>query len=159
MKFVGRQCLNSHLRSQNVVGYLLSLTPSQGVGTDLDSPNWMLPSGNLNPGEMTQRSRGQLSFGSHPPVAGHDSPSSHTQCSVATELAIRLLPWQELGCGSGHPVSFGICPLPFLLIFKNVYLFILREKESMHVHVSRGGAERERQRIPSRLCSVSTEPD
>lgn len=73
VRCVGRQCLISHLKSQNVVGYLLSLTPSQGVGTALDSPNWMLPSGTLNLGEMIQRSSGQLSFGSHHPVAGHGS--------------------------------------------------------------------------------------
>ena len=45
-------------------------------------------------------------------------------------------------------------PNPKLTLFFNVYLF-LKERE----HVSRGGAERERQRIPSRLWVVSTEPD
>ena len=39
----------------------------------------------------------------------------------------------------------------FFLIFK-VYLFILREEES-------GGGSKERGRVPSRLCAVSTELD
>ena len=29
----------------------------------------------------------------------------------------------------------------------------------VHKHASRGGAEREGERIPSRLCTVSVEPD
>ena len=43
------------------------------------------------------------------------------------------------------------------LFLKNVYLIILfeRSRESL----SRGGAERGRQRIPSRLCTISMKPD
>ena len=33
-----------------------------------------------------------------------------------------------------------------------------RERESTCAHVSRGGAEREGERIPSRLCTVNVEP-
>ena len=42
-----------------------------------------------------------------------------------------------------------------LLFLSNVYLFILRER----VRENGTGAERGRERIPSRLCTVSTEPD
>ena len=46
-----------------------------------------------------------------------------------------------------------------LSLFK-VYLFIEREKERERERMSWGGAEREaREKIPSRLCTVSTEPD
>ena len=51
------------------------------------------------------------------------------------------------------------------LSFLNVYLFILRErqKENERAHMSGRGAERERrrqrERILSRLCALSTEPD
>ena len=45
----------------------------------------------------------------------------------------------------------------------NVYLFlreIERERERERERMSWGGAEREaREKIPSRLCTVSTEPD
>ena len=41
-----------------------------------------------------------------------------------------------------------------------IYLFIYFQKESAHahMHVCKGGAERGRERIPSRLRAVSTEP-
>ena len=45
--------------------------------------------------------------------------------------------------------------LCLIFSFFKVYLFILRETEG----TSRGEAERWRQRIPSRLCIVSTELD
>ena len=43
--------------------------------------------------------------------------------------------------------------LSFFISF--IYLFIVRERES----VRRAGAETEGERTPSRLCTVSTEPD
>ena len=46
-----------------------------------------------------------------------------------------------------------ICIHPLLLLFLS--LFIYFERESM----SRGRAAKGRERIPSRLCAVSTEPD
>ena len=36
---------------------------------------------------------------------------------------------------------------------------MFRETEREQAHMSRGGAEKERERIPSRLCAASTEPD
>ena len=42
----------------------------------------------------------------------------------------------------------------FFLVF--IYLF-LRDRERERTHIGRRGAERER--IPSRLCTVSTEPE
>ena len=42
----------------------------------------------------------------------------------------------------------------FIYLF-NVYLSILRQR----ANTSREGAERGRERIPSRLCTVNTEPD
>ena len=44
------------------------------------------------------------------------------------------------------------------LINSNLLLFILRETEIEKEKTSRGGAERERERIPRRFCAVSTEP-
>ena len=44
----------------------------------------------------------------------------------------------------------------YFLIFK-VHLFFARERE--RASTSGGGAERERETIPSRLYAVSTEPD
>ena len=41
----------------------------------------------------------------------------------------------------------------------NIFLFILRETEMKREHKQRRGTERKRERIPSRLCNVSTEPD
>ena len=41
-----------------------------------------------------------------------------------------------------------------ILIFSSIYLFILREREH-----EKGEAERGRERIPSRFCAVSAEPD
>ena len=42
-------------------------------------------------------------------------------------------------------------------MFKKKTLLIFRE--SKHAHLSGGGAGRGRERIPSRLCAVSAEPD
>ena len=42
-------------------------------------------------------------------------------------------------------------------MFFNVYLFTWRERE--RENMSRGGAERERERIPSRFCAVNLELD
>ena len=42
----------------------------------------------------------------------------------------------------------------FFLVF--IYLF-LRDRERERTHIGKRGAERER--IPSRLCTVSTEPE
>ena len=42
----------------------------------------------------------------------------------------------------------------FFFFFFNVYLFIFERERA-----SRGGAEREEDRIPSRLCAVSAEFD
>ena len=38
------------------------------------------------------------------------------------------------------------------------FLFIWRERESVHAQASRGGAEREGERIPSRLRALMAEP-
>lgn len=48
--------------------------------------------------------------------------------------------------------------LLFLIFYS---LFILRERESVHthMHMSGGGTERGRQRIPGGLRTVSAEPD
>ena len=45
------------------------------------------------------------------------------------------------------------------LFKKNVYLFILRDRDRDRENASGGRAEREGERIPSRLCAVSGEPD
>ena len=45
------------------------------------------------------------------------------------------------------------------IFFKFIYLFWEREKEREGRWASRGGTERWIERIPSRLCSVSTEPN
>ena len=43
---------------------------------------------------------------------------------------------------------------------KNIYLFIFeRQRERERERESRGGAERGGERIPSRLCTVSSEAD
>ena len=44
----------------------------------------------------------------------------------------------------------------YLFIYFQVYLFIFEREK---VHTSWRGAEREGERIPSRLCTVSMEPD
>ena len=69
----------------------------------------------------------------------------------------------KTGGGGRATIVLNHSQSPFLnyFLFFNVYLFILKEKES----TSRGGAERERERererkrIPSRLCIVSAEPN
>ena len=43
-----------------------------------------------------------------------------------------------------------------MLVFFNVYLFILRERETEHAYVHKWG--RGRERIPSRPCAVTSEP-
>ena len=46
-----------------------------------------------------------------------------------------------------------------MLFLFEVYLSILRERDCVCEHTRGGGAGREgRERIPSRLCAVSTEP-
>ena len=41
-----------------------------------------------------------------------------------------------------------------LSLFKSLFIYFERERGSMCVRASRGGAEREEERIPSRLCTV-----
>ena len=48
-----------------------------------------------------------------------------------------------------------MCLLCFFFFFKKVYLFLLRDKQST---AGKSQRERERERIPSRLRGVSTEP-
>ena len=44
-------------------------------------------------------------------------------------------------------------------LFIYLFLFILRERERERERDRWGDSEREGERIPSRLCAVSTEPD
>lgn len=138
VKFDGRQCLTSSLKSQSGVGCLLSLTPSGGVSTALDSANWMLPSGTLSLGEVTQRSGGQLRT--------HSDSSRRILWLVLVAAAVlhghRGSQWSgcssgrswDLGCGLGHLGSFAIS-LPFFLflIFFLKFLFSLSHSDLVSI--------------------------
>ena len=44
-------------------------------------------------------------------------------------------------------------------MFLSLFIERERERERERASISRGGAERRRDRIPSRLCTTSTEPN
>ena len=53
-----------------------------------------------------------------------------------------------------------VLDLLYLFLLKNVYLFIFqREREREREREERGRERRRRERIPSRFCTVSTEPN
>ena len=74
---------------------------------------------------------------------------------------IRLKPPNPSSAQVPSKVLGGLLAMCFSTFFFKVYLFIFRERERTHAGTSRGGAERKRgrKRIPSRFCTVSTEPD
>ena len=84
---------------------------------------------------------------------GHRPARKWRLCSLG-EANKRAFSWTDFPvltlpvCPHSCSVASGLA-----LFFFNVYLFILREQ------VSRGGAERGRERIPSTLHDVSPEPD
>ena len=78
-------------------------------------------------------------------VEAANSPSAATQSETRRS-------WDERDTEVDAVGTF-VVVLNLFFFFK--WLFILKEREQ----VSRGGTERGRERIPSRLHTVSTEPD
>ena len=71
--------------------------------------------------------------------------------------------WGGLGEPYRLSVSFSLSEVVpwlslFLFPFESFFIYFREDRERAPVHRSRGGAERGRERIPSRLCAVSSEP-
>ena len=51
------------------------------------------------------------------------------------------------------------CFVVVVVVFKFTYLFILRERERERAHKREEGQREGKTKIPSRLCTIGTEPD